>query len=469
MSTKTPKHSFRTNARSLFLVALLVAVPAVRAAEPATVFTRAQLREDLAALDGILKEMHPDPAYTIDSAALEASKQKIASVLESGEPMTRDQAWSLFATLNPAFADGHLLVSIPEWRDGTRAHLAAGGVLFPFEVQVTERGEITILRALGGGAAPLAGARIRAINGVDASEVFAALMTRVPGDTPAFRAGILSVRFWLYYWKVFGAPASYDIRLAGQRRVRQIAGVAAVPVILAEEADFERMYRFDLLPDHAALLRVGSFVWEDKEKFVAFTKESFRKMQAAGTKTLIIDIRTNTGGNDDMWREGILAYIATKPYRWASHYRKRVGTPDPAKNEKAGDLVDGELETWIPPQTDNPLHFAGQVYVLTGPATYSSSVVFSVVMQDFGFGTLVSEGAKDGVRASQTGGTRGKTLPNSGLTVIVPRFVLIRPSGIRTPPLLLADIEIAHQPLDPSAAIRSLLKIAKEETHQPGR
>jgi hypothetical protein len=450
------------------LAALYLAfLPGLCAAEDASLFTRTQLREDLAALDGIIKEMHPDPAYTVDSAALEAGKRKLASTLESGEPMTRDQAWALFATLNPALADGHLLVGIPEWRSETRAHLASGGVLFPFEVQVTERGEMTILSALGGATDALAGARIKAIDGVDASEIFTKLMARVPGDTPVFRAGILSVRFWLYYWKVFGAPASYDIRLAGQRRERHVAGATAVPVTVAEGEDFDRMYQFALLPDDAALLRVGSFVWEDKQRFLDFTKESFRKMQVAGTKTLIIDIRTNTGGNDDMWREGLLAYIATKPYRWASRYRKRVGTPDPAKNEKAGDIVDGELETWVQPEMENPLHFAGKVYVLAGPATYSSSVVFSVVMQDFGFGTLVSEGANDSVRASQTGGTRVKALPNSGLPVVVPRFILIRPSGARTPPLLVPDIEIAHQPLDPSAAIRSLLKIEKEKAHHP--
>src|SRR5262245_5506849 len=110
MSLTRPK---RSSALSFLLTALLAAIPAARAAETVPEFTRAQLREDLAALDGILEEMHPDLSYTVDFAALDAGKRKIASVLESGEPMTRDQAWALFATLNPAFADGHLLVSIP--------------------------------------------------------------------------------------------------------------------------------------------------------------------------------------------------------------------------------------------------------------------------------------------------------------------------------------------------------------------
>ena len=280
----------------------------------------------------------------------------------------------------------------------------------------------------------------------------------VPGETPAFRAGILSQRFWLYYWKVYGAPAVYDIKISESRRVRRVTGGAALPVALANEESFDRLFRFSILPGDSALLSVGSFVWEDKARFLAFTQDAFRKMKLAGTKTLIIDIRGNTGGNDDMWREGILAYIATKPYRWASHYRKRVGTPDPTKNEKAGDLVDGDLETWVPPEPENPAHFAGKVYVLVGPATYSSSIVFSVVMQDFGFGTLVSDDGGDCVRASQTGGTRTAKLPNSGLTVVVPRFVLYRPSGERLPVLLRPDMQVAGDPLNPGSAVDDLLR-----------
>ena len=57
-----------------------------------------------------------------------------------------------------------------------------------------------------------------------------------------------------------------------------------------------------------------------------------------------------------------------------------------------GDIVDGEVETWIPPQPDNPLRFTGKVYVLVGSATYSSAVVFSNVVQDFGFGTIAGVG-----------------------------------------------------------------------------
>ena len=46
--------------------------------------------------------------------------------------------------------DGHLLVGFVDWRGDTRAQLAAGGVLFPFEVQVTPPCEIRVRATLGG-------------------------------------------------------------------------------------------------------------------------------------------------------------------------------------------------------------------------------------------------------------------------------------------------------------------------------
>jgi len=163
-------------------------------------------------------------------------------------------------------------------------------------------------------------------------------------------------------------------------------------------------------------------------------------MRKAGTKSLVIDLRANGGGNDEMWIEGVLPYFATKRYRWASKYRKRVVVADPSKHEAVGDIVDGEVETWVSPQPDNPLRFAGKVYVLVGGATYSSAIVFSNVVQDFAFGTIAGQGAS--VRSATTGGARRTTLPNSGLIVVAPRFVLTRPSGAMKPVLFTPDIEV---------------------------
>jgi hypothetical protein len=430
----------------IFRIGILAALIAggTQAAPPEPpVFSSAQLRADLDALGTALRDMPPDLAYTTDpkkvwEALHELDRQIGATSLD------RDAAWRLFATLNPLLGDGHLFVGFVDWRAEARTHLGSGGLLFPFEMNASPDGELHIAQALGGAASDLAGARVEKINGLDAREVTAALLARVHGDTPNFRAALLSRRFWLYYWKVFGAPRSFDIAIAGEKQIRSVAGSAALPAVLADEDSFERQFRLELLPNKSAVLTVSSFAWSDKSQFLAFARDAFEKIRASGTRVLIIDVRANGGGNDEMWIEGILPYFATKPFRWASRYRKRVVVADPAKHEVVGDIVDGEVDTWIPPQPDNPLRFAGKVYVLVGSATYSSAVVFSNVVQDFGFGTIAGTG--DSVRAAQTGGTRRTTLPNSGLIVVSPRFVLTRPSGKTTPALLTPDLEARDLP-----------------------
>jgi hypothetical protein len=405
----------------------------------APTFTAAQLRADVDALAIALRDMPPDLAHTTDPAKVEEALGELRKKIGTAS-LDRDAAWRLFATINPLLGDGHLFVGFVDWRADARAHLKSGGRFFPFEMQVSPDCGLSVGRGLGGVADALGGAEVKAIDGTDAHTVCDALMARVHGDTPAFRAALLSRRFWFYYWKIYGAPAAFDIALNDEQAPRHINGSTALPAVLADEESFERQFRLDLLPDKAALLTLSSFAWPDKNQFLDFTRHAFEKMRAAHVKTLIIDVRANGGGNDEMWIDGVMPYLATKPFRWASRFRKRVVVADPAKHEAVGDIVDGEVETWVPPQPDNPLHFAGKLYVLVGSATYSSAVVFSNVVQDFAFGTIAGSGAS--VRTATTGGTRRTTLPNSGLIVVAPRFVLTRPSGAMNPALLTPDLEV---------------------------
>ena len=187
------------------LIAFSAGLAQAAPAEPPK-FSPAQLRADVDALTTALRDMPPDLAHTTDpkkvADALRALERQIGTT-----PLDRDATWRLFATINPLLADGHLFVGFVDWRADARALLESGGVFFPFEMNVSPRGELRIELALGGTAHELAGAQVRSINGVDARAVSAALLARVHGDTPAFRAALLSRRFWFYYWKVFGAPA----------------------------------------------------------------------------------------------------------------------------------------------------------------------------------------------------------------------------------------------------------------------
>ena len=438
--------------RFLALGLLAGAAHAAHAAEP--VLTPEQLQQDLQFIRRTIAEIHPDPGITVAPARLEAALG--AAQAQLAAPMDRDAAWRVLGKLNPLFADAHLALLLPERDKQVKAHLASGGGFFPYETRVTPEGDLFIRAELGGKASTLARTRIDAVNGVPASQVVQELMQFIHGDTAAFRAEVLSRRFWFYYWKVYGAPAGFTLVQAGKQT--SVPASTALPELLvgAEAADFGKVYRFELLGKHTALLTINAFGWPEKDKFHAFTKDAFARMRDAGVSNLLIDVRENGGGDDDMWKDGVLPYIATRPYRHTSTYVKKVIPGRGSATEQVGDVIHGTQENWEQPQPANPLLFKGRVYVLVGGLTYSSAVLFSNVMQDFGFGQLV--GARGYARARQSGGIQIRSLPNTKLELVVPRFVLDRPSGARTPELVTPDIVLPDDPFDKRALVDALLQ-----------
>jgi len=439
-------HLFRRLGLAL-VAAALVGGSAMAAEAPISV---AGLRADLRLAVDTIERNHPDLSHSVSKLQLERAARRIDRQL--GRPMTQAQAWSALARLNPVLADGHLFIGLPNWRKESAQAKAEGNVFFPFEVSLDTHGVLRVVSALGGAPTPFAGQRIRRINGQDVGPLVRELLARAHGDTPASRSALLAKRWWLFYAKVYGSPVAFDIDLAAAGR-QTIVGSGETPAILQEEASFERTYKCDV-SKQGAVLTAAAFSWPDKGKFFDFTHDCFARIAKAGAPRLVIDIRQNGGGDDDMWRDGLLRYIANRPYKHGSRYIKRVLQPN-APGEVAGQIVSGVIETAAKPPADEPLRFAGEVYVLVGPLTYSSAVLFSNVVQDYRFAKVAGVGGA--VRARQSGGVQSLRLPNTGLLLFYPRFVLDRPSGTATPTYIEPDLLIPDNPLHPEAAVDALL------------
>lgn len=431
--------------------------PPLPMAKKDVLLTPKQLRSDLTLIAKVLKHCHPDISHSADPAVL---AKKIAALSASFDHnMTREEAWRALATLNPVLADGHVGIFHANGDARIKAHLANGGVFFPFEAVAKPDGTLFVRAALGGGKSPLAGARILSIDGKPSAKIIDALMARENGDTVLYRANLLSRRFASSYWAVFGAPKSFRMVLekAGKRIAITIPGSAATPEDSEIGDVFNRTFRFTLLPHKSALLTINLFYWPHHERYMAFMHSAFARMKEAGTRTLIIDIRENGGGDDGFWKNGILPYVGHGKYLFASSYIKRELPGHTDDGYKIGDVAKAKLDSWTTLDADNPLHFSGKVYVLEGGITYSSSILFVNVMQHFGFGTIAGEGGL--ARANQSGGVYSTLLPNTGLIVSWPRFILIRPSGKSTPKFVEPDIVIKDDPLRPMAAVRQLMQI----------
>lgn len=314
------------------------------------------LQADLRFALDTIERQHPDLGHSVTKAALVRAADRVRAQLN--HPMDRAKAWAVIAQLNPILADGHLFIGLPDWRgQGARA-IQHGTGFFPFEVRLDASDYPVLVSMLGGGTTPLAGRRIVRIDGHDARDVAHTLLARTHGDTPAFRRSLLAQRWWLFHATLHGTPAAYDLMLSGPGKRLTVAAEHTLPTVLQRDASFDRLFACRIDPDKSARLTVASFVWEDKPRFFRFTHDCFARIKAASVDRLVIDVSANGGGDDDMWKDGILRYVATRPYKQGSTYRKR---------DANGVVSAGTIESATQPATDEPLHFAGKVTVEIGP------------------------------------------------------------------------------------------------------
>lgn len=419
-------------------------------------FSPAQLQADVASLQEFIAATHPDIRHSASPEQLARAYQEISASLTKS--MTAHEFWLQAAKLNPLFNDAHWSVNLPETEHDLQTFIDRTGGVFPLEVHVKPDGELVVLALAGGADTPWRGATIESINGVAAPLLARQLLALRHGDTSMNRANLLGPMFQRMYAIAFGTPAEFNLQLKQNDKLTDLTLAASkrAAVLGTSGKEFSADFSYQALNANTAYLKLGTFVLPDEQVVGAFTKDVFTKIKNSGAKSLIIDVRENRGGNDSVWLDHVMPYLADKPFRTGSHAKKKVIASRASAAEPAGEVIESELKTWYQPQLANPLRFKGKVVVLTGRRTYSSAVQFSNVMQDFDFATLAGEASY--VRARSTGGIQYFTLPHSKLFIVVPRFWVARPKGGFTEQLQTPDWLMQDDVTAPAALVQAVAK-----------
>jgi len=101
------------------------------------------------------------------------------------------------------------------------------------------------------------------------------------------------------------------------------------------------------------------------------------------------------------------------------------------------------------------LRFAGQVYLLIGPGTYSQAIAFAAAAQDHGVATLVGQPTEG--PANQTGQVQMHVATHTKLQAMAPLYVFTRASGQSGSAGLLPEIPITDRPAQPMHSVDALL------------
>lgn len=371
--------------------------------------------------------------------------------------MSRREAWLHFAKLNPYLHDAHAGVQMPGYRDALEAHVKAGGRIVPVEVRFARDGSLQVFATAAGTADLQAGDQVLSINGHSAEQMIDAMMSRSVGDTPGFQRAFMARRFAMLFWYLYGDTGEYDVVVRRERcpvRVR-VQGGATLPAALQSRPAAADLFDWRILRGDVGYLRVDSFDPDLKNSLDELTQTAFAAFKDRGVRALIVDVRENGGGDDPLWQQHLVDHFSAKPYVQLSRYSLRVTKDNAGAQDVVGTVQTAAYDQRLTPPPVDPVRFAGPVYILAGPYSYSATIQFVVAAQDFGLAKIAGE--ETAALSCQTGKVKRIDLPWTGLAASTPIIAYTRPSGLGCERGVIPDVPIAIDEVAPGATLNALL------------
>jgi len=442
--------------------------PAAAAGDPVAapdlqrVLSPAAAQADVALLRRALKTIHPGLYRYSPRATIDAAFARLETV--AAQPITLAALHAEIARLLAAIHCDH---SKPEWPEAIEAYRASHPTHLPLRFRLVE-GRMIVTATDGQAGAPPVGSEVVAINGMPVPQLLlmVAPLVAYDGDTDQAIAAKLSDDSDLggddlneYYPALFGFADRWAIawKPIGERRLRE---AVLAPITFADWARLDppgAPYRAEFynaitwrLGQKAALLRIDTFVnYRNPVQPTAFLAGFFRALHAAGTEHLILDLRNNGGGSEDV-SVALGRYLLDAPFTWSKPLRyKAIRYGDLARHidswgdrealfnpperdfvltadgwyDRIPDATADERDDDISTIVHQPVaadRFAGRLSILTGPRNGSGATRTIAQLVERRGAVTIGEDSAGSAEGPTAGHVFLLTLPASGIKVRIP-------------------------------------------------
>ena len=406
------------------------------------------LKEDIDFFVATLEDVHPNPYHTISKSDFYKKVDELKTNISI--PMDRQEFFIAFAPLVASLQEGHTDVIPP--MGALEGYKKRGGKFFPFTIDIRDS-KIFVDKNLSNSNVIDQGQEILAINSIQSDSILAKLKRCISASNSHYLENKVEQKFSSDLYFILGIKSPYQVTL--KDKTYKINGVhwdtlksredRLEPKISQKALDYRK------LNNETGLLVISSFT-VDTEEYMSFIKESFKKIGESAIEHLIIDVSGNGGGDSDL-ADSLVAYFSAKPvksigvtnwkrskqyYKHLKRYAKWHARWLPLSiikknNSSMGEyarLKKGEILTIEHLENNYSLpdnYFDGDVYVLSGPRTFSSAVIFLTIIKDYKLGTIV--GKESGGNANHYGELYPFALPNSKLWLHTSTKHFLRPGG----------------------------------------
>jgi C-terminal processing protease CtpA/Prc len=182
-------------------------------------------------------------------------------------------------------------------------------------------------------------------------------------------------------------------------------------------------------PD-VAITRIPSFMGDEYPRWI---EDTFRALRQKGTKTLIIDLRSN-GGGEDTYGVMLVSYLTDKPFHYVDRVTvktltwsfedhwdaKRLDAEQRARLRKlmtpipdGGYFLSEKIHDSLGEKQPAKYRFSGDVIILIDGSTFSTAADTCAVLHHLKRATFIGEETAGAYYGNNSGTEPTVTLPNS--------------------------------------------------------
>ena len=386
-----------------------------------------KLKKDFSQLVKLI-EAHPKPYRHISE---KDHKKMIKNIRQSlDKPMSDIDFYKKIAPIITSIKDGHTSIRLsPNWY---KKYFEKNGI-FPFKIYLSDDCKMYVIKNRSEDKTIKEGAEILAFNDVAIPEFVNRISKYISYELENFRNFQIESAISFYLMLEFGDIQSVKVDYFSDKKHTHVVKYIDYKNRKKEleESEIKRKkrllnntpYEYEKLSDDIGLFKIYSFAISDRKKYEEFLRKKFKKIKADHIKSLIIDIRGNTGGFPSTV-SSLIHYVSNKYFKTMAYsemkasevYKKYFSDRSGAVNleqvhfrrqrhfinldalfsAENGTLVKEDAIYNEPPR-ELPNEFSGDLYLLIDKRSYSASSSFAATFRCYQLGILVGE---------KTGGTK---------------------------------------------------------------